>query len=200
MSIEDVTDECKVFYFVGQETTSALLVWTLVLLSMYQDWQDQARQEVFQVIGDDKANLDHLNHLNIVLRLYPPVSGLVRQINEEIKLADVTLLLGMEIVLLINQIHHDHDIWGADVKEFKPERFSEGVSKATNNQVVSFLPFGGGPRICIGINFVMLEAKLAIAMILRKFSFELSLSYKHARVNKVTGQPEYSANLILHKL
>ena len=69
MSIDDVIEECKVFYVAGQETNSILLVWTLVLLSMYPDWQDRARKEVLQVIGDDKADMSHLNHLKIVSTL-----------------------------------------------------------------------------------------------------------------------------------
>ncbi|XP_074379901.1 cytochrome P450 72A397-like isoform X2 [Apium graveolens] len=207
MSSDDVIEECKAFYFAGQETTSTLLVWTLVLLSMHPNWQDRARLEVLQVIGDDKLDIGHLNHLKIVtmilyevLRLYASVSILVRQINEEITLADISLLPGMQIVVPVNQIHHDHEIWGADAKEFNPERFSEGISKATKNQATAFFPFGGGPRICIGQNFAILEAKLAVAMILRKFSFKLSPSYKHAPVNKLTTQPAYGANLILHKV
>ncbi|OEL15790.1 Cytochrome P450 72A14 [Dichanthelium oligosanthes] len=206
MTMDDIIGELKLFYFAGMETTSVLLTWTLLMLSMHPEWQDRAREEVLRVFGKKQSDLDGTHQLKVVtmvlyevLRLYPPITVLERQTYKEMELGGIKYPPGVKLLLPVVTIHHDPDIWGKDVDEFKPERFAEGISKASK-EAPAFFSFGWGPRICIGQNFALLEAKIALSMILQHFSFGLSPSYTHAPFPVSTLQPDHGAQIMLEKI
>jgi cytochrome P450 len=139
-----------------------------------------------------------------VLRLYPPITAIHRRTYKPMEVDGIRYPAGMMLTIPVLCIHHDKDVWGADVHEFRPERFADGISKATasgsRNTPAPFFPFGGGPRVCIGQNFALLEAKTGLAMILRRFSLELSPAYKHAPVPFGMLQTEHGAQIKLRRL
>ncbi|XP_051197224.1 cytochrome P450 CYP72A616 isoform X2 [Lolium perenne] len=206
MTIKEVIEECKMFYFVGTETTSILLTWTMILLSMHPEWQDRAREEVLGLFGKNQPEYNGFSRLKTVttilyevLRLYPPSIALVRRTYKEMEIGGITYPAGVLIEMPVLLIHHDPDIWGTDVHEFRPERFADGISKASNDPS-AFLPFGWGPRICIGQNFALLEAKMALCMILQHFEFELVPTYTHAPRNEKLLRPMHGAPIKLRPL
>ncbi|CAN6446452.1 unnamed protein product [Victoria cruziana] len=206
MTRDEVIGECRLFYFAGQETTAVLLTWTMLLLSMHPSWQVRARDEVLEVCGKSTPSFDGLVHLKTVtmilyeaLRLYPPAAFIDRYTYKTVSIGGLTIPPGVRLLLPIILIHHDKQFWGDDAAEFKPERFSSGVSNASMHQMAYF-PFSSGPRICLGQSFALIEAKMALAMILQHFSFELSPSYIHAPHTVVTLQPQYGAPIIFHRV
>ncbi|BAS73033.1 Os01g0602200, partial [Oryza sativa Japonica Group] len=201
LTIKDIVEECKLFYFAGAETTSVLLTWTMLLLSIHPEWQDHAREEIMGLFRKNKPDYEGLSRLKIVtmifyevLRLHPPFIEIGWKTYKEMEIGGVTYPAGVSIKIPVLFIHHDPDSWGSDVHEFKPERFSEGISKASKDPG-AFLPFGWGPRICIGQNFALLESKMALCLILQRLEFELAPSYTHAPHTMVTLHPMHGAQM-----
>ncbi|KAM1047223.1 hypothetical protein ACFX2I_026577 [Malus domestica] len=165
------------------------------------------QHEVLRVCGKKEPDFEAISHLKIVtmilnevLRLYPPAIAGYQHTYKETKIGDIIVPAGVDITLPTLLIHHDPSLWGDDAGEFKPERFSEGVSKATKDHQQAFFPFGWGPRTCIGQNFAIMEAKVALAMLLQHFSFELSSSYTHAPYTVTILQPQHGALITLHQI
>ncbi|KAA8529302.1 hypothetical protein F0562_033899 [Nyssa sinensis] len=207
ISIEDMVDECKTFYFAGHETTTSVLGWTILLLAIHKDWQEKARKEVVDLFGQHNLNSDGIARLKIMnmiieesLRLYPPVPTIKRKVEREVQLGKLILPPKMELYISPLALHHDPQIWGEDVHLFKPERFAGGVAKATNNIAAAFLPFGFGPRTCVGLNFAVIEAKIALSMILQRYSFTLSPTYVHSPIQVLLVRPQHGVQVILYAI
>ncbi|KAK1322935.1 hypothetical protein QJS10_CPA02g01064 [Acorus calamus] len=151
MTIEDIINECKTFYFAGKDTTANLLTWALLLLVLHQDWQRKAREEIFQVCGGhhEPPNADHLSHLKIVgllgmiinetLRLYPPAVFLMRQTTKDVRLGGLEIPSDTQLYMPTITVHRDTQIWGEDAHRFDPSRFIE-----QRMHLASFFPFGLG--------------------------------------------------------
>jgi len=206
ITVEEVIEECKLFYFAGSETTAIVLTYTMVALSMHPEWLDRARDEVLQVFGQNKPDFSGAGRLKVVtmvlyevLRLYPPALFINRRTHKQTELGGVTYPPDVMFVVPIMFIHRDPPLWGHDADEFNPGRFAEGVSKACSDPG-AFIPFSWGPRICIGQNFALLEAKLAISMVLQRFAFELSPEYVHAPFSILTLHPQHSVLVRVRRL
>jgi cytochrome P450 len=138
--------------------------------------------------------------LNETLRLYPPIPEFGRRImkpgKKGFQLGSRTLPPGTAIVVESLYIQTRKDIWGDDADEFKPERFSDGIANACRHPF-GFIPFGIGPRNCIGQHFAMLEARVILSLILAHFRFRLSPSYQHAPFKTITLRPRLGVQVLL---
>ncbi|KAF7021626.1 hypothetical protein CFC21_034547, partial [Triticum aestivum] len=203
ITVNDIVEECKTFFFAGKQTTSNLLTWTTVVLAMHPEWQERARQEVLEVCGahdipcrEQLAKLKTLGMiLNETLRLYPPAVATVRRAKSDVVLGGYHIPRDTELLIPIMAVHHDARLWGPDATQFNPARFADGVARAAKHPT-AFIPFGLGARMCIGQNLALLEAKLTVAIILQRFEFRLSPKYVHAPTVLMLLHPQYGAPVI----
>ncbi|CAN6295217.1 unnamed protein product [Urochloa humidicola] len=197
-----IVDNCKSIYFAGYESTAVTAAWCLMLLGLHPEWQDRVRAEVHEVCRGrpvDSQSLQKMKNLTMViqetLRLYPAGAFVSRQALQDLKLGGLHIPKGVNIYIPVSTMHLDPKLWGADVKEFNPERFSD-----VRPQLNSYLPFGAGARTCLGQGFAMAELKILISLIISKFILKLSPHYEHSPTLKLTVEPELGVDLTLTKV
>lgn len=123
----------------------------------------------------------------------------MRRAEENVQLGGLHIPRGTELLIPIIAVHHDPTLWSNDAHEFNPARFSEGVAHAAKHPL-AFMPFGFGARHCIGQNLAVLQAKLVVAMILRRFTFELAPSYQHAPSVVMILSPKHGAPMVIRNV
>ncbi|XP_047154768.1 cytochrome P450 714C2-like [Vigna umbellata] len=201
-----IVDNCKNIYLAGYETTAVSATWCLMLLAANPDWQDRVRAEVTEICSGripDFSMLGKMKQLGMVineaLRLYPPVTVMSREALEDMKFGNLDAPKGLNIWVMVLSLHTNPDIWGDDAYEFKPERFANGTTGCCKLPHV-YMPFGVGPRVCLGQNLAIVELKMIIALILSKFTFSLSPRYIHSPTLRLLVEPEHGVNILVKKL
>jgi cytochrome P450 len=171
LSDNEIRDEMIIFLFAGQDTTATTLTYTLWSLGHHREIQDRVAAEV-AAIGDRRLTTDDVGHLGYTvqvlreaLRLCPPGPTGSRMATRDVEVAGYRVEAGTMLVFGRMSVQRDPSLWENPL-EFDPDRFSAQNSKDRDRW--QYLPFGGGPRSCIGDHFAMLEATLAVATIIRQ--------------------------------
>lgn len=196
-SFEEILDQVSMLFLAGHETTASSLTWTLYCLSLDQDAQQKAYNEIISINKDGKFSISDIKEMKYLtnvfkeaLRLYPPVGFFARQSKGEAKIRDKVLQKGSGVVVAPWLIHRHDDFWDAP-HEFRPDRHNESIPKE------KYMPFGLGERICIGQGFAMQEAIIILANILREFKLELKDGFVPDVVGRLTVR---SANGMMIKM
>lgn len=176
MDDQQLRDELITLFLAGHETTANALCWTLLLLAEHPEVDAKLFAEVQKVVGERSAKLEDvaaLTYTDAVLkesmRVYPPAHIIGREATREIKLGRWTIPANASVLISPWALHHDRRFFD-DPEAFRPERWLDGSTANLPRNV--FLPFGGGPRICVGNHFAMMEAVLVLATVVQRLRFE----------------------------
>ncbi len=197
MNSAEVRDNLLAFIVAGHETTALALSWALYLVAFDPVVQDRARAEAQAALqgriagADDVANLAYIRQIiDEALRLYPPAAILGRTAMADDTLCGRTIRKGETVMLPIYALHRNHLLWDRP-DAFDPDRFAPGKKPVR----YSYLPFGEGPRICIGAAFALMEAVIILATLLARFRFERVPGVNPEPVLLITLRPKGGVRL-----
>jgi len=199
LSEREIRDLLVTLFLAGHETTSHALTWTWYLLSQNPAAERALHEELDRVLGDRLPRADDpLPYAEQVIkesmRMYPPVYMLARKSAEQLELGGYVIPAGTELVMWLYQTQHDPR-WFPEPGAFKPERFTpENEAKLPKG---AYIPFGAGPRTCIGKTFAMMEARLLLATIAQKRRLRLAEGHRVAMRPRVTLNPKYGMRMVV---
>lgn len=200
MSDKQLRDEVMTIFGAGHETTSGALTWAWYLLSQHPQIAAHLHEEIDRVLGDrlpTYADLTRLPWTDMIIkeamRLYPPAWGVTRETIAPVSIHNYPLRRGVTVVINIIGIHHDARFYD-DPGAFIPQRFSAENEK--NIPKYAYLPFGAGPRVCIGSSFAMMEARLLLATIAQKFTLSLAPSQVVVPERVFTLRPKFGMKMV----
>ncbi len=192
MTTEEIRDNLLTFIVAGHETTALTLAWSFYLCAFDPAIQDRARTEAQSVLqgraatADDLLNLPYTRQIiDEALRLYPPAAIISRTALAPDMLCGTQINPGDTVIIPIYALHRSHLLW-TDPDRFDPDRWAHGAKPDR----YAYLPFGDGPRICIGASFALQEAVIILATLLGRFRFKSVKGVDPDPVMIITLRPE----------
>jgi cytochrome P450 len=201
MTDAQVVNNLLTFIIAGHETTAVALSWTLWLLAKDQATQERTFQEAKAVAGDGTIGAAHVERLSYcrqviqeAMRLFPPAPGIGRQARVATELGGMPVAAGTRVHIPVYALHRNAQLWD-NPNAFDPGRFTAERAKARSRY--AYLPFGGGPRICIGAGFATIEAAVILATLVRRFRFAPLPGHKPKPIARVTLRPAGGMPLLI---
>jgi cytochrome P450 len=189
----ELIDQLGVFFLAGHETTASGLTWAVFIAATQPHIAARIAAEVEAVSGGGAIEFDHVKRLNFTrnvfketLRLYPPITFIPRVANHDTMIGAKKIKRGTMVMIAPWAIHRHQKLWpNPDV--FDPDRFSPQREK--DIVAGSYIPFGSGPRVCVGAAFATTEATLILARLMRRFRFEVKNPKNVRPIARLTTRP-----------
>lgn len=170
-----IRDQMITMFIAGHDTSTSLLAWSLYLMGRHVEWLERATDEVRQVLGTQPPDPENVGQLKVLdqvvkesLRLYPPIHVGNRFTARDVELDGYLISAGTRVMLSYYLVQR-HPAWWEEPAAFRPERWSDDF----HPKPFTYVPFGGGPRNCLGGSFAQLEVRLVLARLLQTFDFSL---------------------------
>jgi len=204
MSDAQLRDEVMTLFLAGHETTAIALSWTCFLIAQNPEVEAKLVEEIHEVLCDREPTLEDIPRLRYTemvlkesMRLYPAVWGIGRRAIADCEIGGYRIAIGTNIFVFQFLTQRDPRFF-PDPETFDPERWREDPVRSGKIPRFAYFPFGGGPRVCVGASFAMLEATLLLAMIQQKFHLELEPGYTVKPVASVTLRPQNGIHVTVH--
>ncbi|MEI9991193.1 MAG: cytochrome P450 [Rhizomicrobium sp.] len=192
----EVYDNAMTFILAGHETTANALAWTLYLLSQFPDIEARVAEEVRAADGDP-AHMPYTRQvLEESLRLYPPAPFISRDSIGPDRIGEIDIRGGTSVLISPWLIQRHRKLWDAP-DYFDPDRFAPGRREAIPR--FAYIPFGAGPRICIGMGFAMQEAMIVLGQILKRFKLNLVPGHPVVPLARLTLRPQFGLKMTVEK-